>query len=247
VDIGSIALAFAGAQTAKLQMAAAAAMMRMNAQAGASIVEVIEKAQDNLQNLANVAAGVAVTKPGTTTVSPAELRRALGDGPAANVLTASEAAAQVAAWKRQGLKVGFTNGCFDLLHRGHLHSLAQAARRVDRLVVGVNADAAAARLKGPGRPVQDLATRAAVLAALRFVDLVVPFDEDTPAALIQAVSPDVLFKGEDYAESEVVGADFVRANGGRVELLPLLPGHSTTSTVIRASRAQAEPVKDSAG
>jgi D-beta-D-heptose 7-phosphate kinase/D-beta-D-heptose 1-phosphate adenosyltransferase len=197
--------------------------------------------------LANSAAGVAVTKPGTATVSPAELRRALGDGPAANVLTASEAAAQVAAWKRQGLKVGFTNGCFDLLHRGHLHSLAQAARRVDRLVVGVNADAAAARLKGPGRPVQDLATRAAVLAALRFVDLVVPFDEDTPAALIQAVSPDVLFKGEDYAESEVVGADFVRANGGRVELLPLLPGHSTTSTVIRASRAQAEPVKDSAG
>ncbi len=185
--------------------------------------------------LANAAAGVVVLKPGTATVSPAELKQALGVASAANVMTAPEARDQVAAWQRQGLKVGFTNGCFDLLHRGHLHSLDLAARRVDRLVVGVNTDASTVRLKGPGRPVQDLDTRAAVLAALKFVDLVVPFDEDTPAELIEAVAPDVLFKGADYAEVDVVGGDFVKANGGRVELLPLLPGYSTTATLARVA------------
>jgi D-beta-D-heptose 7-phosphate kinase/D-beta-D-heptose 1-phosphate adenosyltransferase len=191
--------------------------------------------------IANAAAGVVVTKPGTATVSPAELKQALGVAGSANVMAAAEALEQVAAWKRQGLKVGFTNGCFDLLHRGHLHSLDQAARRVDRLVVGLNTDASATRLKGPGRPVQDLDTRAAVLAALRSVDLVVPFDEDTPAGLIETVVPDVLFKGADYAEADVAGGDFVKRNGGRVELLPLLPGHSTTGTVgrLRASGGDA--------
>jgi len=183
--------------------------------------------------LANAAAGVVVLKPGTATVSPAELKQALGGASAANVMTAAGARDQIAQWQRQGLKVGFTNGCFDLLHRGHLHSLDQAARRVDRLVVGVNTDASTARLKGPGRPVQDLATRAAVLAALKFVDLVVPFDEDTPAELIETVAPDVLFKGADYFGLDVAGGDFVKANGGRVELLPLLPGYSTTTIVQR--------------
>ncbi len=154
-------------------------------------------------------------------------------------MTAAEAREQVTAWQRQGLKVGFTNGCFDLLHRGHLHSLDQAARRVDRLVVGVNSDPSTTRLKGPGRPVQDLATRAAVLAALKFVDLVVPFEEDTPAELIETVAPDVLFKGADYAGADVVGGDFVKANGGRVELLPLLPGYSTTATLARLRSEQA--------
>jgi D-beta-D-heptose 7-phosphate kinase/D-beta-D-heptose 1-phosphate adenosyltransferase len=190
-------------------------------------------ALEDAVRLANAAAGVAVTKPGTATVSPAELGQAVGALATANVMAAEAAREQVAAWRRQGLRVGFTNGCFDLLHRGHLHSLEQAARRVDRLVVGVNTDASTARLKGPGRPVQDLDTRAAVLAALRHVDLVVPFDEDTPAALIETIVPDVLFKGADYAEADVVGGDFVRARGGRVELLPLLPGHSTSLTVGR--------------
>jgi D-beta-D-heptose 7-phosphate kinase/D-beta-D-heptose 1-phosphate adenosyltransferase len=183
--------------------------------------------------LANAAAGIVVTKPGTATVHPRELRQALGVSKAASVVERSEAAEQVALWREQGLRVGFTNGCFDLLHRGHLYSLEQAARRVDRLVVGVNGDASAERLKGPGRPVQDLATRSAVLAALRFVDMVVPFEEDTPEALITALTPDLLFKGADYAESAVVGGDHVKANGGRVELLPLLPGHSTTGTIKR--------------
>ncbi|HET7717535.1 MAG TPA: D-glycero-beta-D-manno-heptose-7-phosphate kinase [Bauldia sp.] len=191
--------------------------------------------------VANAAAGVVVTKPGTATVSPTELKRALGVAYAANVMDAAGAREQVDAWRRQGLKVGFTNGCFDLLHRGHLHSLDQAARRVDRLVVGVNTDASTGRLKGAGRPVQDLETRAAVLAALKFVDLVVPFDEDTPAALIEAIVPDVLFKGADYAEDDVVGGDFVKANGGRVELLSLLPDQSTTATVERLSALARKP------
>ena len=184
--------------------------------------------------LANTAAGIVVTKPGTAVAHPNELRRALGAAAATGVAAdRAEAAEQVALWREQGLKVGFTNGCFDLLHRGHLHSLDQAARRVDRLVVGVNGDASVTRLKGQGRPVQDLQTRAALLAALRFVDLVVPFDEDTPEALIGTIVPDVLFKGADYAEADVAGGDFVKANGGRVELLPLLPGYSTTATVGR--------------
>jgi D-beta-D-heptose 7-phosphate kinase/D-beta-D-heptose 1-phosphate adenosyltransferase len=183
--------------------------------------------------LANAAAGVVVTKPGTAVVHPAELRQALGGHQDGRVVGAADVARQVAAWKDQGLRVGFTNGCFDLLHRGHLYSLEQAARRVDRLVVGLNSDASATRLKGPGRPVQDEVTRAAVIAALRSVDLVVVFGEDTPAVLIETLAPDVLFKGADYREDEVAGGAFVKANGGRVELLPLLPGHSTSATVGR--------------
>jgi D-beta-D-heptose 7-phosphate kinase/D-beta-D-heptose 1-phosphate adenosyltransferase len=190
--------------------------------------------------LANTAAGIAVTKPGTATVHASELRHALGAAKAASVAELSEAVDQVALWRSQNLRVGFTNGCFDLLHRGHVYSLEQAARRVDRLVVAVNSDASTERLKGPGRPVQDLATRSAVLAALRFVDLVVPFDEDTPEALIRALSPDILFKGSDYAEADVVGGDHVKANGGRVELLPLLAGHSTTGTVQRVKELRRE-------
>ena len=183
--------------------------------------------------LANAAAGVAVTKPGTATVQPGELRHELGIDQDGRVIGGESAASHVAAWKQQGLAVGFTNGCFDLLHRGHLYSLEQAGRRVDRLVVGVNSDASTRRLKGEGRPVQDEASRAAIIAALRFVDLVVIFDEDTPEALIHALAPGVLFKGADYEEDEVAGGPFVKANGGRVELLPLLPGHSTSATLGR--------------
>jgi D-beta-D-heptose 7-phosphate kinase/D-beta-D-heptose 1-phosphate adenosyltransferase len=183
--------------------------------------------------LANVAAGIVVTKPGTATVLPGELRQALGELRSASLVDADEAAERVATWRAQGLRVGFTNGCFDLLHQGHLYSLGQAARRVDRLVVGLNSDASTRRLKGPGRPVQDESTRAAVLAALRFVDLVVAFEEDTPEALIKKLTPSILFKGADYAEHEVAGGDHVKAHGGKVELLPLLKGHSTTGTVKR--------------
>ena len=183
--------------------------------------------------LANTAAGIVVAKPGTATVQPRELRHGLGAALGDGVLDEDAASEQVAAWKRQGLRVGFTNGCFDLIHRGHLHSLEQAARRADRLVVGVNSDASARKLKGPGRPVQDQATRAAVLAALRLVDLVVIFDDDTPEALIGALQPEILFKGADYAGQDIPGAAFVRAHGGTVAFLPLLEGYSTTTTVAR--------------
>jgi D-beta-D-heptose 7-phosphate kinase/D-beta-D-heptose 1-phosphate adenosyltransferase len=183
--------------------------------------------------LANVAAGIAVSKPGTATVHPQELRQALGTAKDGGVTTRDDAAQQVALWKSLGLKVGFTTGVFDLLHRGHLHSIEQARRRVERLVVGVNADASVKRLKGPDRPVQDEVARAAVLAALRFVDLVVVFGEDTPEDLIRALKPDVIFKGADYAGQDVPGAAHVRSYGGAVELLPLLEGYSTTDTMAK--------------
>jgi D-beta-D-heptose 7-phosphate kinase/D-beta-D-heptose 1-phosphate adenosyltransferase len=183
--------------------------------------------------LANVAAGIKVSKPGTATVTPQELRHGLGAAMGDGVADVAAAAAQVLAWKKLGFRVGFTNGVFDLIHRGHLHSLEQAARRSDRLVVGINSDTSTRRQKGPQRPVQDQSTRAAVLAALRFVDLVVIFDQDTPEALIRALSPDLLFKGADYQGKEIPGGAFVEANGGEVVLLPLLEGHSTTGTVKR--------------
>jgi D-beta-D-heptose 7-phosphate kinase/D-beta-D-heptose 1-phosphate adenosyltransferase len=183
--------------------------------------------------LANVAAGIVVAKPGPAAVTAQELRHGLGAALGDGVVDAAAGAAQVAQWKALGLKVGFTNGCFDLVHRGHLYSLEQAARRADRLVVGLNSDASTRRLKGPGRPVQDQGTRAAVLAALRFVDLVVVFDDDTPEALIRALAPDVLFKGADYQGKDIPGAAFVEKSGGSVVLIPMLEGHSTTGTVRR--------------
>ena len=183
--------------------------------------------------LANIAAGIVVAKPGTATVYPPELMHALGAGLGDGVVTRADAAARVADWQAKGLKVGFTNGVFDLLHRGHLHSLEQSSRRVDRLVVGVNSDESTRRLKGPERPVQGEETRAAVLAALRSVDLVTIFAEDTPEELIQAVKPDTLFKGADYAGQTIPGQAFVEAHGGTVTLLPLLEGYSTTSTVMK--------------
>ena len=183
--------------------------------------------------LANTAAGIVVAKPGTATALPQELRQALGAPRGDGVLSLAEAAEHVRLWKGLGLRVGFTNGVFDLLHRGHLHSLEQAKRRVDRLVVGVNSDASVKRLKGPQRPVQDEQARAAILASLRTVDLVVIFPEDTPEELIRALAPDCLFKGADYAGTEIPGGAFVKASGGSVEFLPLLSGYSTTETVAR--------------
>ncbi len=183
--------------------------------------------------LANIAAGIVVAKPGTAVAHPNEIRRALGVLSPAGVANREAAAEQVALWREQGLRVGFTNGVFDLLHRGHLHSLEQAKQRVDRLVVGVNSDDSVRRLKGPSRPVQNESARAAVLAALRPVDLVVIFPEDTPEELVQAVVPEYLFKGADYADKDMPGAAFVKAKGGHVELLPLLDGYSTSETVAR--------------
>ncbi|MFN0262291.1 D-glycero-beta-D-manno-heptose-7-phosphate kinase [Tepidamorphus sp. 3E244] len=183
--------------------------------------------------LGNAAAGIAVGKAGTSTVSREELRHGVGIDAPHRPVSREQAAAIAGGWREAGKTVGFTNGCFDLLHAGHLHGLEYARSRCDVLIVGVNADASVKRLKGESRPVQDEASRARLLASLRFCDLVVIFDEDTPQELIAAVQPDVLFKGADYEGKPVVGRDVVEARGGRVELVPLLDGHSTTNLVNR--------------
>ncbi len=138
----------------------------------------------------------------------------------------------------RAIRIGFTNGCFDLLHPGHVRLLAGARAACDRLVVGLNGDASVTRLKGAGRPVQPVEARAEVLAALEAVDLVVVFDQDTPAELIAQVKPTVLVKGADYADKEVVGRDTVEALGGEVILIDLVPGHSTSAMVERARGPQ---------
>ncbi len=143
----------------------------------------------------------------------------------------------VQSWRLQGDQIAFTNGCFDLLHPGHVSLLDQASRSANRLIVGLNTDSSIRRLKGAGRPVQGEIARATVLEALKFVDAVVLFDEDTPLQLIEALQPDVLVKGADYTVGSVVGSDLVLGRGGRVVLADLLGGHSTTETVKRVSCA----------
>jgi D-glycero-beta-D-manno-heptose 1-phosphate adenylyltransferase len=135
----------------------------------------------------------------------------------------------VEGWQQQGLKVVFTNGCFDLLHYGHIHYLAQAREQGDKLVIGLNSDASVRRLKGAGRPINSALTREFLLAALECVDLVVVFEQDTPLELIQLLSPDVLLKGGDYKPEDIVGASHVLARGGEVNALPYIEGHSTTA------------------
>ncbi|QOR75978.1 MAG: D-glycero-beta-D-manno-heptose 1-phosphate adenylyltransferase [Thermoflavifilum sp.] len=135
----------------------------------------------------------------------------------------------VRRWRLLGKKIVFTNGCFDLLHRGHIALLAQASDLGDVLIVGVNSDASVKKLKGPGRPLITAHDRALLLASLCFVDAVIIFDEETPYALIQMIQPDVLVKGEDYAMHEIVGADIVQARGGEVKTIPLEAGYSTTA------------------
>lgn len=187
--------------------------------------------------LANVAAGIVVGKVGTAAVAADELVATLHhqdlDDAEARVLSLDRAVDQVERWRRQGRAVGFTNGCFDLLHPGHLSLLRQARAACDRLVVGLNADASVKRLKGDSRPVQTEAARAAVLASLGMVDAVVIFGEDTPLSLIRALRPEVLVKGADYTVDTVVGAPDVLGWGGRVVLADLEPGQSTTATIAR--------------
>jgi D-beta-D-heptose 7-phosphate kinase/D-beta-D-heptose 1-phosphate adenosyltransferase len=186
--------------------------------------------------LANIAAGIVVAKVGTATVRPSELRDAAGltlAGPGGKRVTLDRAVEQAERWRRQGLRIGFTNGCFDLLHPGHVSLIAQARGACDRLVLGLNSDDSVRRLKGPTRPVQNEASRATVLSALGDVDLVVVFDGDTPLDLIRALRPDVLIKGADYTVDTVVGAPEVLGWGGRVLLAELTEGQSTTGTIAR--------------
>jgi D-beta-D-heptose 7-phosphate kinase/D-beta-D-heptose 1-phosphate adenosyltransferase len=188
---------------------------------------------------ANAAASVVVGKRGTATVSAPELRARIL--PAATLAPEEkiifdwrELQEPLAAWRTHGLRVGFTNGVFDLLHPGHVKVLAQARAACDRLVVGLNSDASVRRLKGNGRPIQSEHARAEVLAALEAVDLVVVFEQDTPLELIRRVKPTVLVKGGDYRRNQVVGREVVEAQGGEVVLVDLVPGFSTTRIVERS-------------
>jgi len=192
---------------------------------------------EDAAEIANLAAGLVVAKIGTAVVTEEQLIRELeSHHPSAadsKLMTLDEAVQRVHRWRRQGLRVGFTNGCFDLLHAGHISLLKQARERCDRLILGINSDASVTRLKGPGRPAQDAQTRALVLASLSPVDLVVVFEEDTPERMIRELRPDVLVKGGDYRADQVVGADLVASWGGELVLVDLLPGHSTTRTMQR--------------
>ncbi len=149
----------------------------------------------------------------------------------AKILTAKEILFQVNRWKLLNKTVSFTNGCFDILHPGHIASLSDAAREADFLVVGLNSDASANRLKGAGRPVMNEGSRALMLASLLIVDAVVIFDEDTPLDLIETIKPDVLVKGGDYTIDQIVGAEEVIATGGRVVINPIVEGFSTTGII----------------
>ncbi len=188
---------------------------------------------------ASAAAAVAVAKSGTAVVTLGELRR--------NILPPASLAAEekiarsagdldqhLTAWREQGLRIGFTNGCFDILHPGHVKVLTGARAACDRLIVGLNSDASVKRLKGEGRPIQNERARAEVLAALEAVDLVAIFEEDTPMNLIRRIQPNVLVKGGDYSLEQVVGQELVTARGGEVILIDILQGFSTTSLVKRA-------------
>jgi D-beta-D-heptose 7-phosphate kinase/D-beta-D-heptose 1-phosphate adenosyltransferase len=193
--------------------------------------------------LANHAAGVVVGKIGTAPITRTELLASLQGEPADSVTVIPDAttpweaaAAQVAQWKKLGLKVGFTNGCFDILHAGHVSYLQSARARCDKLVVGLNADESVRRLKGPARPVNDEESRARVLGALACVDLVVLFGKnlsegDTPLEILHALTPNLLVKGADYTVDTVVGADYVISQGGEVWLAPIEEGKSTTGTI----------------
>lgn len=195
--------------------------------AGASLETAVE--------FAILASGVVVGKAGTAVVTPAELIDAEmsqhASGAHAKVMPLEELAHVVEGWRRQGLRVGFTNGCFDILHRGHVAYLAQARSWCDRLVVALNTDASVRRLKGEGRPINDLDSRAVVIGGLQSVDRVTSFDDPTPLALIERLRPDVLIKGADYTREGVVGGDLVESWGGEVKLATFEDGFSTTRTI----------------
>ncbi len=189
------------------------------------------RALEEAVHLANHAAGIVVGRRGAAAVTREELRAALGARRARTgaILDRSELAPLLAEWRAEGKRIVLTNGCFDILHAGHVAYLRSARTRGDALIVGVNDDASVRRLKGEGRPIHPLEDRLTVLAALEMVDAVVPFGEDTPQELVEAVTPDVLVKGQDWEGKGVVGREWVESHGGEVFLAPLLPGRSTSA------------------
>jgi D-beta-D-heptose 7-phosphate kinase/D-beta-D-heptose 1-phosphate adenosyltransferase len=197
---------------------------------------------------ANAAASVVVGKRGTATLTLAELRHRLL--PAASlapeekiIFDWSVLDEHLASWRRQSLRIGFTNGCFDLVHRGHVRLLTEARAACDRLVVGLNSDLSTRRLKGDGRPINAAEARAEVLSAFEAVDLVVIFEQETPLELIKRVKPSVLIKGADYRLEDVVGRKEVEAAGGDVILVDLVPGQSTTGLVRRSAQSAPRPLR----
>jgi D-beta-D-heptose 7-phosphate kinase/D-beta-D-heptose 1-phosphate adenosyltransferase len=186
--------------------------------------------------LANLAAGIVVGKLGTSTVSPAELGHAVALQAAdagSKIHGRKSLAAILAAERGRGRRVVFTNGCFDLLHVGHVRYLQKARQLGDLLVLGLNSDASIRRLKGPRRPLIAQDERAHILAALDCIDYVTIFDEDTPLELLEALRPDILVKGGDYTPGTVVGKDMVEGYGGKVELIRFVDGKSTTNIIER--------------
>lgn len=189
---------------------------------------------DALQ-LANIAAGIVVGKVGTVPVTQTELLKALvsedGQSQADKICDRAQLAELVSRWKENQQKIVFTNGCFDLLHAGHVTYLEAAKKTGDKLILGLNTDRSVSALKGPTRPVVNEGDRARVLAALASVDAVILFDEDTPLQLIDAIHPDVIVKGDDYTEEQVVGGTEVKSWGGSVKLIPLVQGRSTSNLI----------------
>ena len=198
---------------------------------------------DHAAQLANIAAGIVVGKTGTATARPDEMLQVLEDQSTAQnhsksytgakYATITAAGEQAERWRVKGAKIGFTNGCFDLLHPGHVSTLQQAKAACDYLVVAINSDASVKRLKGESRPVQDQKARAAILSALACVDMVVVFEEDTPIEAMKAVRPDVLVKGGQYKLEEVVGYDLIASWGGKVVRADMEDGFSTTNTIAK--------------
>ncbi len=189
--------------------------------------------------LANLAGGIVVGRLGTAVVHRTDLTAALYTHRAValqqKILPPDTARDICENWRRDGLTIGFTNGCFDIMHAGHISLLGDAKKRCDKLVVALNTDASVRALKGPTRPVNAEMDRAQILAALGMVDAVVLFDDDTPLALLELLRPDILMKGADYTREQVVGYELVESYGGRVELLPLKDGYSTTAIIRKAA------------
>ena len=190
----------------------------------------------NTAHMANMAASLVIQKAGTATITYDELMAAQQNKHNEKHVSLTQLMRQIDTWRHQKLTIGFTNGCFDLLHQGHIHLLTEASHLCDRLVIGLNSDASVKRLKGEDRPIQDEQTRAVVLSALSMVAAVVIFDELTPLHLIESINPDVLMKGQDYTVDQIIGADSIRKNGGKVITIPLKEGHSTTRILKQSGR-----------
>ncbi len=192
---------------------------------------------DQAAMLANLAAGVVVGKVGTSQATAEEIieaaRRIFADDREGKLYAFDQAIQKAKNWQKAGEKIGFANGCFDLLHPGHISLIQQASEQCDHLIIGLNSDESVKRLKGATRPIQSAENRAIVLAALQAVDMVIIFEEDTPLTLIKALRPDCLIKGEDYEVGDIVGAKETLSWGGRVFRAKLKDGHSTTHTITK--------------